>query len=56
MQAVVLPIDEYENLVLRASLSNQKSVKDFFGSIDKDEAAQMEAALAECRKVDENEW
>ena len=23
------------------------------GSIDKDEAAQMEAALAECRKVDE---
>ena len=40
-------------LALRASLSNQKSVKDFFGSIDKDEAAQMEAALAECRKVDE---
>lgn len=38
---------------LRASFSNQKSVKDFFGSIDKDEAAQMEAALAECRKVDE---
>ena len=56
MQAVVLPIDEYENLVLRASLSNQKSVKDFFGSIDKDEAAQMEAAIAECRKVNENEW
>ena len=43
-------------LALRASLSNQKSVKDFFGSIDKDEAAQMEAAVAECRKVDENEW
>jgi PHD/YefM family antitoxin component YafN of YafNO toxin-antitoxin module len=56
MQAVVLPIDEYENLVLRASLSNQKSVKDFFGSIDKYEAAQMEAAVAECRRVDENEW
>ena len=56
MQAVVLPVDEYENLVLRAGVSNQKSVKDFFGSIDKDEAAQMEAAVAECRKVDENEW
>ena len=56
MQAVVLPVDEYENLVLRAGFSNQKSVKDFFGSIDKDEAAQMEAAVAECRKVDENEW
>ncbi len=41
---------------MRASLSNKKSVKDFFRSIDKDEAAQMEAALAECRKVDENEW
>ena len=56
MQAVVLPIDEYENLVMRANLSNQKSIKDFFGSIDKDEANQMEAALSECRKVDENEW
>ena len=56
MQAVVLPIDEYENLVLRASVKNQKSIKDFFGSIDKDSANQMEAAVAECRKVDENEW
>ena len=56
MQAVVLPIDEYENLVLRANVSKQKSIKDFFGCIDDDEAAQMEAALAECRKVDENEW
>ena len=56
MQAVVLPIDEYENLVLRASVSNQKSIKDFFESIDKDSANQMEVAVAECRKVDENEW
>ena len=56
MQAVVLPIDEYENLVMRANISKQKSIKDFFGSIDKDEANQMEAALSECRKVDENEW
>ena len=56
MQAVVLPIDEYENLVLRASVKNQKSIKDFFGSIDKDSANQMEVAVAECRKVDENEW
>jgi PHD/YefM family antitoxin component YafN of YafNO toxin-antitoxin module len=56
MQAVVLPIDEYENLVLRADAASQKSLKDFFGSIDKDSATQMEAAVAECRKVDENEW
>ena len=56
MQAVVLPFDEYENLVLKASFQNQKTIKDFFGSIDNDEANQMEAALAECRKVDENEW
>ncbi len=56
MQAVVLPIDEYENLVMRASISNQKSIKDYFGSINTDEANQMEAALSECRKVDENEW
>ena len=56
MQAVVLPFDEYENLVLKASFSNQKTIKDFFGSIDNDEADQMEAALAECRRVDENEW
>ncbi len=56
MQAVVLPIDEYENLVLRADAVSQKSLKDFFGSIDEDSAAQMEDAVAECRKVDENEW
>lgn len=56
MQAVVLPIDEYEKLVLKASLSKQKSIKDFFGCIDKVNADQMEAAVEECRKVDENEW
>ena len=56
MQAVVLPIDEYENLVMRANISKQKSIKDFFGIINNEEAHQMEAALAECRKVDENEW
>ncbi len=56
MQAVVLPIDEYENLVMRASVSKQKSIKDFFGIINNEEANQMEDALAECRKVDENEW
>ena len=56
MQAVVLPIDEYENLVMRADLSKQKSIKDFFGIINNEEANQMESALAECRKVDENEW
>lgn len=56
MQAVVLPIEEYENLVLQAGIRNQKSIKDFFGCIDKDEADQMEGAVAECRKVDINEW
>lgn len=56
MQAVVLPIDEYENLVMRANISKQKSIKDFFGIINNEEANQMESALAECRKVDENEW
>ena len=56
MQAVVLPIDEYENLVMRASVSKQKSIKDFFGIINNEEPNQMEDALAECRKVDENEW
>ena len=56
MQAVVLPIDEYENLVMRADLSKQKSIKDFFGIINNEEANQMESVLAECRKVDENEW
>ena len=56
MQAVVLPIDEYENLVLRASASSQKSVKSFFGSIDNETASLMEDSLNECRTVDENEW
>ena len=56
MQAVVLPIDEYENIVLRASVTKQKSIKDFFGCIDKDNADQMETAINECRKVDKDEW
>ena len=41
---------------MRASVSKQKSIKDFFGIINNEEANQMEDALAECRKVDENEW
>ena len=56
MQAVVLPIDEYENLVLRASAANQKSIKEYFGSIDEESADQMQNAVLECRKVDANEW
>ena len=56
MQAVVLPIDEYENLVLRASAANQKSIKEYFSSIDKESADQMQNAVLECRKVDANEW
>ena len=56
MQAVVLSIEEYENLVLRANIAKQKSITDFFGSIDNETADQMEIAVAECRKVDKNEW
>ena len=56
MQAVVLPIDEYENLVLRARTANQKSIKEYFGSIDEESADQMQNAVLECRKVDANEW
>lgn len=56
MEAVVLPVAEYERLVTSAKQASQKSIKDFFGSLDSESAAQMEAAVKECRKVDLNEW
>ncbi len=56
MEAVVLPVAEYERLVTSAKQASQKSIKDFFGSLDSESAAQMEAAIKECRKVDLNEW
>ncbi|MBQ9623161.1 MAG: hypothetical protein IJJ71_08295 [Treponema sp.] len=56
MEAVVLPVAEYERLVTSAKQASQKLIKDFFGSLDSESAAQMEAAIKECRKVDLNEW
>ena len=56
MKAVVLPIEEYERLVSLSSKASKKTVKDFFGTIDSDEADEMMSAVAECRKVDVNEW
>ena len=56
MEAVILSYDEYEQLVMRAEASSQKSVRDYFGCISSEEAALMEQAVSECRKVDLNEW
>ena len=56
MEAVVLPVAEYERLVALSKINSQKSIKDYFGSISNEEAAQMEKAVSECRKVDLNEW
>ena len=56
MEAVVLPVAEYERLVTSAKQASQKSIKDFFGTLDSESAAQMEKAVKECRKVDLNEW
>jgi len=56
MEAVVLPVAEYERLVSSASANSRKTIKDYFGSISAEESNQMEKAVAECRKVDLNEW
>ena len=56
MEAVVIPVDEYEKLLSSYEKSQRKSVKDFFGTVDSDSASLMEAAVSECRKVDLNEW
>ena len=56
MEAVVLPITEYERLYNAAQNSERKNIKDFFGAIDNDTFTQMEKAVAECRQVDLNEW
>ena len=56
MEAVVLPVAEYERLVMLSKVNSQKSIKDYFGSISNEEAAQMEEAVRECRRVDLNEW
>ncbi len=56
MEAVVLPISEYERLLTLSKSNSQKSIKDYFGSISSEDSEQMENAVAECRKVDLNEW
>lgn len=56
MEAVILSYDEYEQLVMRAEATSQKSVRDYFGCISSEEATLMEQAVSECRKVDLNEW
>ena len=56
MEAVVLPITEYERLYNAAQKSERKNIKDIFGAIDNGTFTQMEKAVAECRQVDLNEW
>lgn len=54
MVAVMVPIDEYENLIKNAK--RKKSVKDYFGKLDEVSADEMELLVKDCRKVDLNEW
>lgn len=56
MEAVVLPVSEYERLLKIEELSKKKSPKEFFGMMDSDEYKQIEKAIKDCRKVDYNEW
>ena len=56
MEAVIIPIEEYEKLKIQAELNKRKSVKDFFGTMDQETFDEMELALKDCRKVDVNEW
>lgn len=57
MEAVLISIEEYERLKkIEASRFSTKSPKNYFGSISEESACQMEEAVKECRKVDENEW
>ena len=59
MEAVVLSIDEYEQLLLSADFAraaSKKTVKDFFGTMDNETFEQMCSAVADCRKVNLNEW
>lgn len=56
MEAVIIPIEEYEKLKAQAELKQRKSIKDFFGTMDQGTFDEMELALKDCRKVDVNEW
>lgn len=56
MEAVVIPVDEYERLTELAKKAERKTVSDFFGTMDDETFEQMEMAIKDCRKVDLNEW
>lgn len=56
MEAVVIPVEEYERLIELAKRAERKTVSDFFGTMDDETFNQMEMAIKECRKVDLNEW
>ncbi|MCQ2585675.1 MAG: hypothetical protein MJ185_08785 [Treponema sp.] len=56
MEAVVLPIKEYERLLEIEEKAKKKSVKDYFGIMSQEDFQLMEKAVKECRKVDINEW
>ncbi|MCQ2981689.1 MAG: hypothetical protein MJ178_02950 [Treponemataceae bacterium] len=56
MEAVMLPVAEYERLLEIEEKSRKKSVRDYFGTLSETEADAMEAAIRDCRKVDQNEW
>lgn len=56
MEAVIIPIEEYEALKAQAEQNKRKSVREFFGTMDQETFEQMEMALKDCRKVDLNEW
>ena len=52
-------IDSINKDEKKFSLDNKdsnKAIKDFFGTINSDEVDEMMNAVAECRKVDSNEW
>jgi len=56
MEAVIIPIEEYEQLQIMAENRGKKSVKDYFGTMNEETYSVMEEALKDCRKVDANEW
>lgn len=56
MEAVIIPIEEYEQLKMMSENHHKKSAKDYFGTMDEDTFFVMEEALKDCRKVDANEW
>jgi len=56
MEAVIIPIEEYEQLKMMAENRSKKSAKDYFGTMDEETFSVMEEALKDCRKVDANEW